>query len=85
MWTCLLIAAYPIAKRMRTTPRTRNDSGIPSSPVTAKLLGTPPATTVSGAEAAMIMKTREAVPIRRPSRLAEVGVVSVRCPISALM
>jgi len=33
----------------------------------------------------MIMKTWEEVPIRRPSRLAEVGVVSVRCPISALM
>ena len=38
---------------------------MPSRPVTAKLLGTPPATTVSGAEAAMIMKTSEGTPIRR--------------------
>lgn len=70
---------------MRTTPRRTNESGIPSSPVTAKLLGTPPATTVSGAEAAMIMKTSAGVPIRLPSSLAEAGTDSVCCAAAALM
>lgn len=54
-------------------PKTTNDSGMPRRPVTAKLLGTPPASTVSGAEAAMIMKTRETVPMRRESRPVVVG------------
>ena len=48
-------------------PRTTKDSGIPTRPVTAKLLGTPPATTVNGAEAAMIMKTSAGIPMRRAS------------------
>ena len=47
---------------------------MPSSPVTAKLLGTPPATTVRGAEAAMMVNTSPGTPIRRaPSDSSAAG------------
>ena len=48
---------------MSTKPR-----GTPSDPVTANEVVTPPATTVSGAEAAMIMSVIEGTPSTRRLR-----------------
>ena len=45
-------------------------SGIPSRFVTAKLVGTPPATTVSGADAATTKNTMSATPSERRPRCA---------------
>ena len=45
-------------------------SGMPSRLVTAKLVGTPPATTVSGADAATTKNTMSATPSERRPRWA---------------
>src|SRR4029453_1384416 len=58
------MAAYPTAKSARIPPRIKNESGTPVTPVTAKVVVTPPARTVSGAEAAIIIKVTAGTPRR---------------------
>jgi hypothetical protein len=59
------MAAYPTAKMSRATVRTMYPNGIAVEPVTASAVVTPPATTVSGAEAATTRKAIDRTPSLR--------------------
>jgi hypothetical protein len=56
------MAAYPTANSASATARIGYESGTPTTWVTAKVVVTPPARTVIGADAETVKKTRCAVP-----------------------
>jgi hypothetical protein len=61
---CRAIATYPTEKIASTTATARNAIEMPVRPVTARPVGTRPATTVSGAAADMTKNTTDGTPSR---------------------
>ena len=78
-----LMAAYPAEKITRTTPNRMKASGTPRTPVTPYIVVTPLARTVSGAEAAIVIKVMEATPSF--PRVLVVVTVSVRVAVIGIL